>query len=411
MHFVNPIWLWTLAGLIVPIGIHLLSRKTGPLIKFGSIRHLRETTTRQFKSIRLNELALLALRCLFIILLSALLAGLHLSASNDKFKWLLIEQGVESDPDYASLIDSLTAGGYENKLLAPGFPNGNGARKNKKVDYWNLIQELKTEGDVIVLSYNYAEGFKGKRIDLPNTVRWLSVQPDSMHYILDTLTVSNDSAFIRSGVSRPNMTSFQTVTKINTNPDSISNKLVDTISVTIVFEPSYEHDKNILVAALIAIQQKLLNNLKVTSIPASNFSDVKNIDWLMWLSDASPPNQFRNLIRTGKSDLPTENLFVNIKTSSGNTWLLTQRLNEGVALQTNLAVQLAIMLNSDKKYYERVQELDRRVLPEKLRWSSVSEVPNSLDKGSAISSGEKYIGLALLFVLFAERLLAFKRDQ
>jgi hypothetical protein len=78
IQFAQPIFLWALTALAVPIGIHLLSRKEGKVVKMGSLRHLRETSTKQFKGIKLNELLLLALRCLLIILFVSLLAGLSM---------------------------------------------------------------------------------------------------------------------------------------------------------------------------------------------------------------------------------------------------------------------------------------------------------------------------------------------
>ncbi|MBP9924506.1 MAG: BatA domain-containing protein, partial [Cyclobacteriaceae bacterium] len=74
IQFAQPIFLWALTALAIPIGIHLLSRKEGKVVKMGSLRHLRETSTQQFKGIKLNELLLLALRCLLIILFVGLLA-------------------------------------------------------------------------------------------------------------------------------------------------------------------------------------------------------------------------------------------------------------------------------------------------------------------------------------------------
>jgi len=68
MQFKQPILLWALAGLIVPLAIHLLSRKEGQVIRLGSLRHLRETSTQQFRGIKLNEILLLALRSLLVIL-------------------------------------------------------------------------------------------------------------------------------------------------------------------------------------------------------------------------------------------------------------------------------------------------------------------------------------------------------
>ena len=85
MQLINPIWLWGLTGLLIPIGIHLLSRKQGKIIKFGSLRHLEESQTKQSINVRLNEVPLLILRCALIFLIVILLCGLkHRSVSISK---------------------------------------------------------------------------------------------------------------------------------------------------------------------------------------------------------------------------------------------------------------------------------------------------------------------------------------
>lgn len=66
MNFTQPLFLWTLAGAFIPIAIHLLSRKEGKVVKVGSLRHMEESNTSRFKSIRLNETLLLLARCLMI---------------------------------------------------------------------------------------------------------------------------------------------------------------------------------------------------------------------------------------------------------------------------------------------------------------------------------------------------------
>ena len=68
MQSAQPIMLWALAGLSIPIAIHLLSRKEGKVIYLGSLRHLRETSTQQFRGIKLNEILLLVLRSLWTAL-------------------------------------------------------------------------------------------------------------------------------------------------------------------------------------------------------------------------------------------------------------------------------------------------------------------------------------------------------
>src|SRR5437879_5409579 len=121
MMLANPMFLWSLLGLSVPIGIHLLSRKEGKIIRIGSIRHIEETSTQQFKGIRLNELLLLFLRCLMIIIFSLFLSGLQCSSSRQE-KWVIVENGLETTPSIKTILDSLKKEGYEQHQLADGFP-------------------------------------------------------------------------------------------------------------------------------------------------------------------------------------------------------------------------------------------------------------------------------------------------
>lgn len=411
MQFVNAIWLWGLAGLIVPIGIHLLSRKQGKVIRFGSIRHLDETSTRKFRAIRLNEFVLLTLRCLLIVLLVLLLAGIQFPASKKKHKWLLIERGLENDPEYAQMIDSLKENGFQVKSLSEVMSANRHTVTTEKTDYWNLIRKLEPGADVVVLSYNYVDGFIGKRISLPDGVRWLSADPDSMQYVLKAVKPSDDSIVIRSGNSRSDKTSFQNLNTANQDLDFAILEPRDTILVVVVFDSSYEYDKKILIAALQAVQKKSLVSLQAEAIPADEWAEEGQHDWTIWLSEKALPEMTGNLIQVDENNEQQESLFLQTNASSKCTWLLTKRLNEEIALQQNLAVQLAMILQHEEKYDDRMKQFDRRVLPEKLRWSSLPEEPGALKAGSDNMAGAKYISIALLLILFAERLLAFKRDQ
>src|SRR6478735_938581 len=123
MLLTNPIWLWALSGLSIPIGIHLLSRKEGKVIRIGSLRHLQETNTQQFKGIRLNEIVLLLLRCTLIILFVLLMCGLSFERySESEAKWVLIEKGLENEREVQIQLDTFQSQGYELRWLAEGFP-------------------------------------------------------------------------------------------------------------------------------------------------------------------------------------------------------------------------------------------------------------------------------------------------
>src|SRR6478609_8113003 len=104
--FNNPLYLFALAGLAIPIAIHLLSRKEGKVIKLGSVRHVVETSTQQFKGIKLNELVLLALRCTMIIVFSLLLSGLQCTSRSNE-KWVIVEKELHGFPNLSSILDSL----------------------------------------------------------------------------------------------------------------------------------------------------------------------------------------------------------------------------------------------------------------------------------------------------------------
>src|SRR5882672_1850538 len=110
--FNNPLYLFALAGLTIPVAIHLLSRKEGKIIKLGSIRHVTETSTQQFKGIKLNEILLLLLRSSMIVVLSLLLSGLQCTSTTTS-KWALVETGLEKIQPLAVMLDSLANAGYE----------------------------------------------------------------------------------------------------------------------------------------------------------------------------------------------------------------------------------------------------------------------------------------------------------
>src|SRR5688572_23470231 len=117
MQLLNPIWLLGLLGLSIPVAIHLLSRKEGRIIKIGSIRHLDDTATRQFKSIRLNEYLLLLLTCILITLLDYQRNELIYTRPRKKEKSLLIDKGLETEKEFSGVIDSLRKSGYQMRSL------------------------------------------------------------------------------------------------------------------------------------------------------------------------------------------------------------------------------------------------------------------------------------------------------
>jgi len=418
MALINPIWLWGLTGLLIPIGIHLLSRREGKIIKIGSIRHLEETSSKQFKSIRLNELVLLLLRCLIITILVLFLSGFHFQALEKSDKWLLVESGLERDDELSVLIDSLRRNGFEIKRLTWGFPAlSDRLYDTKKINYWNILAKLKKKSltQAVVLSYNYADGFAGKRLSLPENVQWVSKNPAPIEFGVNAIRFSDDSLRYRAGHSNANKTSFSTFrSKIKdgqdffkfSKADSIAIERPKTISIQIVNQPTFSHDSKMIAAAIYAIDHESPDNFKIEILSQEKFSSAKKSDWVIWLSDEKRRPTGVNCIYYRKES--SNNLF---EKSGFSTWTLTQRLNEQVALQQNLAVQLGLILTSENKYHEIARQKDKRVLGDELIWDKNSVKPEQIRSTIIPTSSEKYLMTLLFLFLLLERWISFKRKQ
>lgn len=74
MSFINPLMLWGLAAVAVPIIIHLLFRRQVQRIVWAAMRFLQVSLIRHKQRLRLEELILLLLRCLLVALLALALA-------------------------------------------------------------------------------------------------------------------------------------------------------------------------------------------------------------------------------------------------------------------------------------------------------------------------------------------------
>lgn len=100
MNWLNPIALWGLTALAIPIIIHLWSKNKTKEIAFGSIRFLKESSTLQSKRIQFSELPLLLLRLLLLILVVMLLAKWVNFQDVEKQKASLLGEGIEVPKTY-----------------------------------------------------------------------------------------------------------------------------------------------------------------------------------------------------------------------------------------------------------------------------------------------------------------------
>lgn len=420
MIFAHPIWLWGLTGLLVPIGIHLLSRKEGKVVRIGSIRYLEDSTTKQFKSLRLNEVLLLALRCLAIALLVFLLSGLQFNTSGShQKKWLVVEAGVENDARFSSLRDSLKKEGYELKQLAKDFPSLDSA-KAERLDYWSAVDLLKRKSlqQVVVLSYNYISGFKGNRITLPANIRWVTTTPEPTAFPLQAIRLAGDSVSIRKGVSTSRETHFETVKAIaspggysHLGNDSVRIDAPDTVSLAIVGDDAFGYDQMILTASLEALKESIPTHVEWQKYKRGDIPNAPKADWLVWLSSEKIPEgtPIRQIILKPETGEHSRLLSQQPGKAGSETWIITRRLNEEIALQEKLPWQLANVILTKPKIDPK---FDRRTQPEIIQWSTETTTDRlEAETTAGQRDPSPLLAFAFMAVLLTERLVAFKRNQ
>jgi hypothetical protein len=404
--FSNPLYLFALAGLTIPIAIHLLSRKEGKVIKLGSIRHVVETSTQQFKGIKLNELILLALRCAMIIVFSLLLSGLQCTNSGNE-KWVIIEKDLKGFPNLNSVLDSLESNGYSAHLLAKGFPELKDSSISTEINYWQLVEELKQKdlSDAVVFSKNNVNHFKGMRKSLPKNVRWISQPSPSIDFPVRAVRIGSDSVSLLTGHSSAAKTYF-TTERIIANACPIPISPQDTIKIVLVSDGEFNYDQKVIKAALHAIEKLL--TVKIVLIETDPTKPLPTpTDWCIWLS-SSEKSEGLNAKKNIKIKLQASNELI-VKTDV-NQWVITKRLNQEVALHHNLTMELAVLLLPEKNLEEKIAANDRRTVSDSLAWGR-SYRGKEIQASIQAESADKYLIFLLLALLFIERILAYRRNQ
>ncbi len=388
IQFLNPVWLWALMGLAIPIGIHLLSRKEGKVFLVGSTRFLAETSTARFRSIRLNELLLLALRCLLIIVLVLFIAGLTFP-SDHREKWLLIEPGLEKTEHINELRDSLSKSGFQIRSFSPGFPVV--ADSVKDLNYWGLVEALKKKPlqHVVILSRQYAANFKGERIALTPNIQWISFPPEQQRNFITDQGIK--------GSTDEETTSFE-----NDVVPSIS-RASERTKIGVFHDPFFSYDKDVLVAVLKSIQEFSGEQFDIELNPSDQ---MLNADWRFYLG-AVPDNR-GNIIRYDASAEPGPDLLMRDYICN-NCYLITDRLTQDLVLNKKFTLQLMrVLLSGRDSLFTNYP--DARVMPDKMLWKSgangsFNEIFNPANEDPS------WLLFVFVTLLIVERYVSRKRNQ
>ena len=339
LQFTQPTALWWLAILAVPLVIHLLNRKEGPVIRVGSIRLLEQVESTRLRSPRMEEKALWLWRSLLLSLFALALAGPVWHGrenASEPAGWVLISPELlhtSATPsgllaDHRGTIESILASGHQLRLLAPGFPplrlDNPPESPALPEDVWSLLREarhLNPGAPLWLYSANLASGYRGQRPDLDIT--WQTVTLDGENRWMNSAWVSAsgkpmvDIAFGNAeGVAYeryvvdPDQSDLFRVNRENgmaqvalTQPDLFAGD--DQIAVPmeelpthlIVYDQGRREDAGYVAAALRAYSRTMDLN-EPRQLELSQWTQATNADLVFWLAETAPPPAFFDAMAT-----------------------------------------------------------------------------------------------------------------
>lgn len=265
MQFLNPIWLWSALGILIPIAIHLWNQQPGRVLEVGSIRFMDPSPNKRSSRLQLTEIWLLLLRCLIILVLALFLAKpiWYSNPSQSNQGWVLVPRASMQIAYQAHKqnIDSLLKQGMELHALEPGFPELNlQADINQtppsqvETNFWALASQLEKQ--------------------VPADYQLHLYTPELLQYYRGVKPTLHRSMFWKT-YSMP------------TQVDTAVNRSKQTIRLAI-FTDTYAADADYLLAVCKAIQTVRGDTLLVTK--CNNPSQIpEGQDWLFWLSDQPLP--------------------------------------------------------------------------------------------------------------------------
>ncbi len=317
MTLAYPIGLLALAGLLIPVLIHLWSVKKGKTLKIGSIALLGENATSNARNLKLTDLLLFVLRCLILMLIAGLLAQPYLKKTSRAATtkgWLLMDK-VQFGKIYKmhhNTIDSLLAKGFELHDFNVGFNSFSVkdtiANEGNSLSYMALIQQLNTQMPKGYSAYIFADKRLTKydgNLPKPNfNLIWKEVNyPDTIK--------TWSTQFLTKGYeakSTPDLTSYI--------PDKNQNLPLVTISI---YDPKGEDSKYIK-AALNAITDFTKRKFEV-------ITSVNKADVVFWFSDELIPSSVNKAFAYKNGKIENVN----------STLLVSAEPNQNIELKKRIA--------------------------------------------------------------------------
>ena len=432
MTFGNPFYLWTLLGLLVPITIHLWSKKEAKIIKIGSIKFLTPSDSKQSSRLKLNELWLLFLRMFVISILAIILSEPQWQSKSKNISITYIVDPILLNTETIAKIVSEPNDTTEIRILTKNLPVWKDDAifniKNHTTNYWQLISEMNLlhSDSIVVLSHAFLQGFKGKRPEISKPIHW--IQMDSVNTLKLPLQViqKSENLELRSVLTSKNRTTIinenilanNSTLQFNNARDSVtllgnttSKKLAiskqEPIEILLNFTDSLKMNKSFITTSFQVLEEYLNRQFIVTEIEKTDSQDLSKFDLIVWFSETDIPNNAKRILVFNEDKFANELIQ---ETKYKNRFQLTSYLNIENSIDGNLIEALLKILELDSELKDQIKWAD-------LRQFATSEITaNRLSKKSsdtrlATLDISKWFWMALLFFMILERVIAKFRKQ
>ncbi len=297
MQFLYPIGLLALAGMLIPLLIHLWNIKQGKTLRIGSIALLGESSPLSSRSYKFTDLLLLLLRLLILLFIAILIAKPVLDRSDKKTTdkgWVLLkkQQLVPVYEKHRKTIDSLLKAGYSIHDFAPGFQqipltdtlNSVNSNDTLSIGYFNLLQ---------VLNQQKKAGFK--------TVVFADQKLGDFGEVMPSLDIDLKWIPLPSADTVATWTADLTTGKyeaVSTPASTVYTKVLPTVKqVNIMINSgSYPKDAQYIRAAVQAYSKYSKSNIILSDYQPGR---LETADVLVWFSESPVPEQTLSGMKKG----------------------------------------------------------------------------------------------------------------
>ncbi|WP_127139930.1 BatA domain-containing protein [Flagellimonas marinaquae] len=425
MVFANPTYLWALLGLLVPLAIHLWSKKEANTVKIGSIQLLDESDSRQSSSVQLNEWLLMLLRMLILALIVLLMAGPQWrTKGNQKEITYLVEPSLANEPILTAILDSLQEDASV-RLFKKGFPewdlDTDYRSEQETPAYWQLAQRLDSlqSDSIVIFTKALVKGIKSKRPNTQKKIHWVVTEGEETQErpvmafknadAVQLVTVSS-----HGGGTQIKREIIEDGYQITTARDSLmlgeeSTTTVplrtnDTLQINLYFDEGFEREGQYVEASFRALSVYLRQPIQVQ---VKEERPNERADLQIWFSEEPfkpsdgkwllmKPNVLaKQLIEPG----PTPNIFH-----------LTSRLNPKNTVEQRFTEQLLGILDVDKETKTLVKDMDRRQIDEATLKPNYVAPKRKRERATLVDVSLWVFGLVAGLML-VERLISKYRKQ